>query len=65
LEGRLRRLEKFEAWRSPRRFDVEKEVGSALWEEHWRNLERLVSLMRECEETARRMRELLRARLPA
>jgi hypothetical protein len=65
LAGRLRRLEKFEAWKSPRRFDVEKEVGSALWEEHWRNLERLVSLMRECEETARKMREILRARLPA
>jgi len=60
LEERVSRLESFEAWRQPTIFNFESEVGNALMEEHWQNLERLVSVMKKCEETARAIREAIR-----
>jgi 5-methylcytosine-specific restriction endonuclease McrA len=56
IEERVRRLERFEAWRQPTVFDFESVVGSALWSRHWANWQRLYDLMHECEETAQEIR---------
>lgn len=63
LKARVRRLERFEKSKPPTFFNFEKEVGCVLWERHWRYLERLVTLMHQCEVTAREMRGLIRASL--
>jgi hypothetical protein len=65
LKERFHRLECFEAWRQPTIINFEEIVGSTLWEQHWQNLDRIVFLMRECEETARAMRDAIHARLSA
>ncbi|HEV3471141.1 MAG TPA: HNH endonuclease [Pyrinomonadaceae bacterium] len=65
LEERVRRLERFVEWKRPTWVNFEKEVGDELWESHWKNLDRLVALMRECEDTARQMREVISNRLQA
>jgi hypothetical protein len=41
-------------------FDFKVEVGVALMEQHWQNLDRLLSVMKECEDTARLIREAIR-----
>jgi hypothetical protein len=64
LEERINRLERFEEWAHPTVIDFKEVVGDALWERHWQNLDRLVLLMHECEETASAMRDTIRARYP-
>lgn len=60
LSSRLARLEDYERWKQPRQINFENAVGAALWELHWANHERLLELMRECEVTAKEIRELSR-----
>jgi hypothetical protein len=52
LDKRVARLEDFESWRNPTKFDFEAVVGSELWGRHWANWEKLFALMHECERTA-------------
>jgi hypothetical protein len=54
-------LEAFEAWREPTVFDFEGAVGADLWEQHWKNWQRLFDLMHECERTAIEIRQRLSA----
>ena len=56
LDARVSRLEQFEAWREPTKFDFESGAGKALWAQHWQNWERLCALMHECEKTAAEIR---------
>jgi hypothetical protein len=63
LEERIHRLERFEEWRSPTVIPFAKIVGGKLWEQHWENLDRLVSLMHECEITARKIREKIQVKV--
>jgi hypothetical protein len=57
---RISRLEGFEAWREPTLFNFEAKVGGPLMEQHWLNLDRLIAVMKECEDTARAIREAIR-----
>lgn len=60
IEMRIKRLEDFEKWRSPRKVDFQFAVGAQLWDQHWVNHERLLALMRECEQTAAQIREAVK-----
>jgi hypothetical protein len=59
VSDRIVRLERYERWRTPRVFNFEAAVGQDLWEQHWANWERLISLMHECEATAAAIRNAL------
>lgn len=60
LADRIRRLEDYERWGKPRKIDFAKEAGKELWNAHWENHERLLALMRECEQTAQKIRTALK-----
>lgn len=59
LEARAARLEQYEQWGEVTRVDFEAVAGEELWNEHWRNHEAILALMREAEKTV----ELIRARV--
>ena len=59
LETRIERLEDFERWGLPTRVDFATLVGADLWDQHWRNYEAIVNLMRDAEQTA----DAIRARV--
>jgi hypothetical protein len=61
LQDRIARLEAFERWRKPIQIDVESAVGSELWAGHWRNHDRLVALMKECQVHADSVRRAVEA----
>jgi hypothetical protein len=56
LEERIAKLEAFEHWRQPRRVLFEELAGAELWTEHWQNHARLLELMRQCQQTAEKIR---------
>jgi len=56
LSGRIRRLKMYESWRKPTRIDFACVVQPDLWDAHWKNLERLHALMRECQITSDKIR---------
>lgn len=56
LDARVAHLEDFEAWGDPTVVDFEALVGGLLWGRHWENHAAIVELMREAEETARKIR---------
>lgn len=60
LANRINRLEEYERRKEPRKIDFAKEVGPDLWKAHWENHARLLALMRECEQTAQRVRAAVR-----
>jgi hypothetical protein len=62
LDARVQRLERFESWREPTRFDFVAAVGAELWDRHWSNWEKLTALMHECEVTAKELRALIQSR---
>lgn len=49
---RIKRLEAYENWRKPTQIDFEAKAGKDVWLQHWQNLERMQSLMRESQELA-------------
>jgi hypothetical protein len=57
LATRIRRLEKFENWRSPDPLDLESIVGNDLWAEYWSARDSLLEEMRESQKIAERIRE--------
>jgi hypothetical protein len=61
LEERADRLTAYENWEVPTRIDFPMVVGDELWEEHWRNHEAILRLMRDAEATV----ELIRSRVAA
>ena len=50
LEGRIARLEEYERTFEPVRLDFESIVGPELWGAHWKNLERVHEVMKQCQE---------------
>ncbi len=52
LSQRIERLEAYEKWRSPHIVDWEKIIDQNIWDEHWRNLERMHAMMKKCQEVA-------------
>jgi hypothetical protein len=61
IADRIARLEAYERWREPRKIDFVSAAGQELWDEHWKNHERLLTLMREYEQTAQQIRLAVRA----
>jgi hypothetical protein len=59
LQHRIARLEEYEQWRRPIQIDFSTIVPSSLWNEHWNNHEKLLSVMKECQRTADRVREVI------
>ena len=59
LAERIARLETFEAWGQTKPMDIAVIVGAENWDAHWRNLDAIVSRMREAQAHA----EILRVRL--
>lgn len=60
LKERAARLEAYEAWMPPTRVNFEELAGDA-WDEHWRNHAEIIRLMRSAEDTARAIRERVKA----
>src|SRR4051812_39471561 len=60
LEEKIRRLEAYEAWRTPTRIDFELASDPEMWRAHWENLTRLFALMQESERHARILREKIK-----
>ncbi|MFS0853285.1 HNH endonuclease [Microbacterium sp. 179-I 3D4 NHS] len=60
IDDRAERLTRFEQWGTPARIDFAAVVGEDLWQSHWEHHARLLTLMREAEETAREIRGRVR-----
>lgn len=56
---RIKRLEAYEAWVTPTKVDFESAAGEHLWSAHWQNWEQLQSLMRESQELAGKISQLV------
>ncbi len=59
LADRVKRLQAFEAWGQPEPLDIESIINSEQWATPWRNLEAIISLMREAQAHAEKLRERL------
>jgi hypothetical protein len=59
LEGRIRRLRNYEAWRPRQPLDFRGIVGEGMWQRHWDNHRRLVEAMRQSQETADDLRGVI------
>ena len=60
LDERVRHLREFEAWKEPHHFDFEAVIGADLWRQHWENYERILSVMQDCDKTARVIRDAIK-----
>jgi hypothetical protein len=56
LPERIERLKNYESWRKPKVIDFASVVQPDLLAAHWKNLERLHALMRECQITSDKVR---------
>lgn len=56
LELRIERLAMFEKWRPSEPIPVEAILGSKLYAEYWRHLERVITCMRECHKVSLELR---------
>ena len=61
LEARVRRLEVYEQWPLPEPMNFESIVGSALWQEHWKNWKGILEAMRKSQELAITIRDKVAA----
>lgn len=52
IAERIKRLEAYENWAPPTKIDFEAIIGQKVWSQHWKNWERMRSLMRESQELA-------------
>jgi len=52
LDKKIKRLEAFEKWRAPIKVNMEAAIPGELWKAHWKNLEKLHSMMRDCQKVA-------------
>jgi hypothetical protein len=53
LEERMERLEKYEQWSDPTKMNFEAIVGKDIWEQHWKNWERVQEIMKESQNLAK------------
>lgn len=63
INKRSERLEKFEAWGTPLKIDIEALVGKYKWSQHWENCEKIKALMYESQTLSDEIREILQKAL--
>ena len=59
LEQRIKRLENYEKWGKPTVVEFESIVGKELWEKHWNNWKNIMDLMRQSQELADQINNLV------
>jgi len=52
LSERVYKLERFEKWGRPQKIDFKATIVGDLWQKHWSNHEKILSLLQESSETA-------------
>ena len=52
IDERCRKLEEYEKKYAPTKLNFIEIVGEELWEKHWSNHEKLLELMKSCQETS-------------
>ncbi len=57
INERCQKLEKYEKKYAPTKLDFVEIVGEELWEKHWNNHEKLLELMKTCQETSDEIQE--------
>lgn len=60
LKQRAERLTAYESWMPPTLLDFEALVDVDLWADHWNNYEQIITLMKEAEATATRIRDAVK-----
>jgi len=63
LEERISRLRAYELWRKPIKIDYADIFGKKDWANHLNRLERILQLMQEAENDARKLRDIARRHL--
>ncbi len=59
LADRVARLQKYEAWREPRKLDFAKVAGPKLWELHRKNWRNVLDLLKTSQEIANEIRSIV------
>jgi 5-methylcytosine-specific restriction endonuclease McrA len=59
LQARVARLERYEAWRQPRRIDFATVVGPEMWQRHRQNWRGVLDLMKTSQELAGKIRSIV------
>jgi len=59
LEARIKRLEKYEAWRSPQKIDFAGIVGPEMWQRHKKNWRSVLDLLKASQELAAEIRDIV------
>ena len=59
LNDRIKRLEIYETWGTPKRVEFVKVVSRELLDKHWKNLETIIDKMREAQELANQIKSEL------
>lgn len=59
LVERVARLQRFEAWRQPRRIDFATVVGTEMWERHRQNWRSVLELLKKSQELASEIRSIV------
>lgn len=62
LQERIERLDAYENWKQPRRIDFAVEVGAELWQRHRKNWSAVLDLLRESQQLATEIRQIVTAR---
>jgi hypothetical protein len=61
IEEKIRRLEAFEGWGSPRKIDFEEVLGTELWAQHWDNWDAVIGELRRAQQFAKRLQSQVAA----
>jgi HNH endonuclease len=59
LEERVKRLERYESWREPRKIDFAAIVGPEMWKRHRENWRGVLDLMKKSQELASEIRSII------
>jgi hypothetical protein len=59
LGARIERLEKYEAWRQPRKIDFAAVVGPEMWKRHRENWRNVLDLLKKSQELAGEIRTII------
>jgi hypothetical protein len=62
LEERIERLVAYEAWKVPKCIDFAAEVGDELWQRHRKNWNAVLDLLRESQDLAKEIRQIVTAK---
>lgn len=59
IAERITRLERYEAWRTPRKIDFAAVVGEELWQRHRQNWRDVIDLLKKSQELANELRVII------